>query len=164
MKLAGAVFFQRQRQSGDRAGHADAERGIARLVAVGLAVGAEKDIARDRSRRGLAIIDGDVFVALGRMNHHEAAAADIAGARIGDGQRKAGGDRGVDRIAALPQDVGADLRGDLFLRHHHAVLGRNGANGGEIGAARRARRSCATAGAAQANASDERGNCPAPPD
>ena len=67
------------------------------------------------------------------MNHHEAAAADISGARIGDGHRKAGGDRGIDRIAALPQDVGADLRGEPFLRHHQAMFGRNGANGGEIG-------------------------------
>ena len=66
------------------------------------------------------------------MDHHEAAAADVAGARIGHGQRKAGGDRGVDRIAALPQDVGADLRGEFFLRHHHAVFGRNGANRGEL--------------------------------
>ena len=67
------------------------------------------------------------------MNHHEAAAADVSGARIGDGKRKAGGDRGIDRVAALPEDVGADLRGEPFLRHHQAMLGRNGANGGEIG-------------------------------
>ena len=78
------------------------------LRRVGLAVGPEKNIARGRGRRGLAIVDGDVFVALGRMDHHEAAAADVAGARIGHGQRKAGRDRGIDRIAALPQDVGAD--------------------------------------------------------
>ena len=59
------------------------------------------------------------------MDHHEAAAADIAGARIGHGQRKAGRDRRIDRIAALPQEVGADLGRDLLLRHHHAVFGGN---------------------------------------
>ena len=64
------------------------------------------------------------------MNHHEAAAADVSGARIGDSHCKAGGDRGIDRIAALPQDVGADLRGDPFLRHHHAVFGKDGTNRG----------------------------------
>ena len=32
-----------------------------------------------------------------------------------------------------PQDVGADLSGDPFLRYHQAMLGRNRANGGEIG-------------------------------
>ena len=63
------------------------------------------------------------------MDHHETAAADVAGARIGHGQRKAGGDRGIDRIAALSQNIGADLRRELFLRHHHAVFGRNGVNG-----------------------------------
>jgi hypothetical protein len=67
------------------------------------------------------------------MNHHETAAADISGARIGDGKRKAGGDRGIDRVAALPENIGADLRGEPFLRHHQAMLGRDGANRGEIG-------------------------------
>ena len=132
-EIAGAVFFQRQRQSGDRAGHADAERGIARFVRIGFAVRAEIHVARGSRRRGLAIVDRDVFISLGGMNHHETAAADISGARIGHGQRKAGRDRGIDRIAALPQDVGAELRGDLLLRHHHAVFGGNRAHGGEVG-------------------------------
>ena len=61
------------------------------------------------------------------------AAADVAGAGIGDGERKAGGDRGVDRVAAPPQDVGADLRRDPLLRHHHAVLGDYGADCRKIG-------------------------------
>ncbi|MGY4449012.1 hypothetical protein ACVWZR_003672 [Bradyrhizobium sp. i1.3.1] len=59
--------------------------------------------------------------------------ADIAGARIRYGHRKAGGDRGIDRVAAAAQDVGADLRRYLFLRHHHAVLGRNGVHRVERG-------------------------------
>ena len=41
-EFAGAVFFQRQRQSRDGAGHADGERGIARLRGIGLAVGPEE--------------------------------------------------------------------------------------------------------------------------
>ena len=40
-------------------------------------------------------------VAAGEMHQHVAAAADIAGARIGHRQREAGRDRGVDRVAAL---------------------------------------------------------------
>ena len=55
------------------------------------------------------------------MDHHEAAAADIAGARIGDGEREADGDRGIDRVAAAVEDLDADARGAAFLRHHHAV-------------------------------------------
>ena len=72
------------------------------------------------------------FVALGRMDHHEAAAADISGARIGDGHRKAGRDRGVDGVAALPQNVGADFCRESLLRDHHAVFGGNGMNAGEV--------------------------------
>ena len=59
------------------------------------------------------------------MDHHEAAAADIAGARIGHGHRKANRDRGIDRIAATLEHIRADMRRDLLLRHHHAVLGDN---------------------------------------
>ena len=128
-KIAGAEFFQRQRQARHRAGHADAERGIARFGIIRLAIGAEEDIARHRGRTGLAIVDRDVLAALGGMDHHETAAADIAGARIGDRQRKAGCDRGIHRIAAPAQDVGADLRGDLLLRHHHAVFCGDGLHG-----------------------------------
>jgi hypothetical protein len=63
------------------------------------------------------------------MNDHETAAADISGARISHGQRKAGGDRGIDRITALPQDIGANLCADFLLRHHHAVFREHGMSG-----------------------------------
>ncbi len=55
------------------------------------------------------------------MDHHEAAAAEIAGFRIGHGQREADRYRGVDRIAAALEDVDADARRAPLLRHHHAV-------------------------------------------
>ena len=117
------------------------------LALSGLPSEPEENIARCRSRRGLAIIDRDVLVAVGEMDHHEAAAADIAGAGIGDGQRKTGRDRGIDRVAALPQNVGADPRGDLLLRHDQAVLGddRMNAAGGRrhIGVAREGARGSA---------------------
>ena len=60
---------------------------------------------------------------VGEVNHHEAAAADIAGARIADGERKTDRDGGIHRIAALLQDVDADMRRAGLLRHHHAVAG-----------------------------------------
>jgi hypothetical protein len=50
-------------------------------------------------------------------------------ARIGHGQRKAGRHRGIDGIAAPPQDIGADPRSDFLLRDHHAVFGGYGMNG-----------------------------------
>ena len=68
----------------------------------------------------------------GEMDQHEAAAADVAGARIGDREREADRDRGVDRVAAALQNVDADARGARLLRHHHAVLRRHRADIGEF--------------------------------
>ena len=109
-----------QREAGDGARHADGERGVARLLRIGVALRVEKGFVVDRGRRGLAIVDGGVL-AVGAVNHHEAAAADIAGARIGHSHREADRDRGIDRVAAALQNIDADPRGQRLLRHHHAV-------------------------------------------
>jgi hypothetical protein len=60
------------------------------------------------------------------MDHHKTAAADIAGAGIGHRHRKAGRNCRIDGVAALAQDVGADLGCEFFLRHHHAEFGKSG--------------------------------------
>ncbi len=120
-ETAGAVFVLGQREAGDGAGHADGKRGIARFLRIGIALRIEKAFGVDAARRGFAIIDRGV-VAIGEVDHHEAAAAEIAGARIADGQRKADRDRGIHRIAALLQNVVADAGRARLLRHHHAVL------------------------------------------
>ena len=113
---------RREGETLDRARHADGERGIARFLRIGVALRIEKGFVRDRRRRGLAIVDRGIVA--GRLvDQHEAAAAEIAGARIGHRERKADRDRGIHRIAALLQNVDADARRDRFLRHHHAVLG-----------------------------------------
>ncbi len=65
------------------------------------------------------------------MDKHEAAAAEVAGARQGHRKREADRHRRVDRVAAEPQDVEADLRGRCLLGHNHAVLRDNGQRGGE---------------------------------
>ena len=123
-ELARAVFLMRQRQPRHGAGHADGEPGVARLLRVGIALARRGTCRRGGGRRGLAVVDGGVAVAFGEVDHHEAAAADIAGARIGHGQRKADRDRGVDRVAAAVEDLDADAGGAAFLRHHHAVVAR----------------------------------------
>ena len=120
-ELARAVFLVRERKPRDRAGHADAERRVARLARIGLALLVEEHVARHRGRRGLAVVDRDRLVAAREMHQHEAAAADIAGLRMRDGEREADRDRGVDRVAACLQDLDADARGVLLLRRHHAV-------------------------------------------
>ena len=78
-----------------------------------------------RGRRGLAIVDRGIVAGLGEMDHHEAAAADIAGARIGHRHREADRDRGIDRVAAAIENIDADAGGALLLRHHHAVVARD---------------------------------------
>ena len=73
------------------------------------------------------------------MHQHEAAAADIAGLRMRHRQREADRDRGIDRVAALPQDLHADARRVLLLRRHHAVAGDHGMEARRIGDDRRRR-------------------------
>jgi hypothetical protein len=125
-ELARAGAIERDRQARDRAGHADPEPALARFFRIGRAVGAEKDVGRRVARRGLAIVDRQVLVVLRQMHQHEAAAAEITGLRQRHGERKADRDRGVDRVAALFQDLDPDAARALFLRHHHAVAGRDG--------------------------------------
>ena len=55
------------------------------------------------------------------MDQHEAAAAQIAGARQRDGEREAHRDRGIDRVAAGAQHIDADPRCRRLLARHHAV-------------------------------------------
>ncbi len=128
LEFSGAIFFQRQCKSRDGAGHADPERLIARLPGVRFAVVTQKHVARGSSRCALAIVDGDIFVAARQMNHHEAAAADIARTRIGDGHGEAGGDSGIDRVAAARQNIAADPCRDTLLCDDHAVLRGNRPN------------------------------------
>ncbi len=104
-QFAGTVLLLRQCKASNGSRHADGKPGIARLRRIGLAFGVEEHGRRGGRRRGLAIVDGgvaaiQVSIGFGEMDHHEAAAADIAGARIGHRQREADRDRGIDRVAA----------------------------------------------------------------
>ena len=122
-ELPGAIALFRKRKPRDRTGHADREGGIARFRRISIAVGVEEDVARGRGRRGLAVVDRDVGVVMRKVDHHVAAAADIAGARIGHRHREADRNRGIHRIAALLQHFDADACRAPFLRHDHTVAG-----------------------------------------
>ncbi len=115
----------RERQSRDTAGNADGERGVLGFIRIGIAARVEKDPAPGGGGRGLAIVDRGVELALGEVDQHVAAAADIAGARIGDREREAGRDRGIDGVAAALEHLDADARRAPLLRDHHAMRGRN---------------------------------------
>ena len=63
------------------------------------------------------------LVGLREMDEHEAAAADVAGDRMHDGEREAGGDCRIDRVAALLQDGDAGVGGVVVHADHHGVVG-----------------------------------------
>jgi hypothetical protein len=57
-----------------------------------------------------------------RAYQHEAAATDVAGARMYNGKRESRRDRGIDCVAAFLHDLNAGLRGQLMHAHDHGVL------------------------------------------
>jgi hypothetical protein len=71
------------------------------------------------------------------MQHHEAAAADIAAAGIDHRLGIAHRDRRIDRVAAGLQDGDADLGREALRRDDHAVLALDRRPRRGIGAARR---------------------------
>ena len=87
------------RESADGAGHAGREVAFRRQRAVDLPVLVQ--IHRSRRFRGrlLAVIERR-RLALGRPDDHEPAAADVACARMGDGERERRGNGGIDGVAA----------------------------------------------------------------
>ncbi len=125
-EFAGPVFFVRQRQSRDGAWHANGQGRVARFLRVGFAFLVEKHFLGRRGGCSFAIIDRGIFAGLGEMDDHEAAATDIAGARVSHGERKADRDRRIDRIAPAIKNFDADAGGALLLRDDHAVAGRDG--------------------------------------
>ena len=85
-----------------------------------VAVAVEVHVGRRGERGGLAEID-ERLAAVGELDGHEAAAADVAGRGEHHAERVADGDRRVDGVAALLQDVDADLGREVLARDHHAV-------------------------------------------
>jgi hypothetical protein len=60
-------------------------------------------------------------VAVGAAEKKEAASAEISSLRMHDGEREAGGDGGIDRIAARAQHLNAGARGELVDAGHDSV-------------------------------------------
>ena len=108
-------------QPGHRAGHAHRQVGVQRPAVNYLALSIQIHVAAGLGRRDLAEIQRNVAAALGVVQNHKAAAAQVAGVGQRHRQRKAHGHRGVYRVAALAQDVQAHLGGQALLGGHHAV-------------------------------------------
>ena len=65
------------------------------------------------------------LAAVGQLHGHEAAAAEVARGGIHHRQRVAHGDRRIDGIAAVLEDIDADLAGQMLRGDDHAVFGRD---------------------------------------
>jgi hypothetical protein len=128
----GAVFFARHFQAGDGAGHGDGVMAAGARSMNDLALRIQIHIAGGRQRRGFAEIKKGL-AAVGELQGHEAAAAEIARRRIDHRQRIADGDRGIDRVATLFENRDADLAGQMLGSDHHAVLRRHRRSGGGAG-------------------------------
>ena len=102
-----AVRLLRISQTGNRAGNGD--RLIAERARSGnhVAVRIQIHVARSSAWRLFTVVDEQIALAvvrLGQMHQHEPAAADIARDRVHHGEREAGSDRRIHRVAALLQN------------------------------------------------------------
>ena len=116
-----AVFFERERKPRDRSWHADGKPLLARFFRIGFAPRVQKNILGRGERRGLPVVDRDDPVAVGKPDQHETAAADIPGVRKRHRERETHRDRGIDGVAALPEDFDTDMARAFLVRHHHAA-------------------------------------------
>ena len=70
----------------------------------------EVHVAGGRGRRHLAVVDGGAR-AVRQPDHHEPAAADVAGGGMGDAERERDGDGGIHGVPAALQDGDTDVTG-----------------------------------------------------
>jgi hypothetical protein len=115
-KFPRAELFQRGGKPRDRAGHADTHARELRFRGVGLAVFVEKAFRAERLRRDLPEVKRDCLLLLGKPDHEETAAAEIARARQAHRERKTDRDRGIDRVPAFLQNLDSDPGRKRFLR------------------------------------------------
>ena len=118
-----AVFLERGVEAENRARGCDGAPAVeARAVDRGAGAVEIHRLGR-RRRRGFAKVDEHVALRRREMGDEEPAAAKVAAARIGHRLGEADRDRRVDRIAALAQNVGADLSRASLGGDDHSALG-----------------------------------------
>ena len=107
----------------------DAHRHVRIVVKVGVVLAVLEEHRRvGRGRSGLTeVVRGRSPVQ--KADHHEPSASDVSGGRVNHREGEPSGDGRVDGVAAIPQNVGAHLRGDERLRGDHPVLGADGLRG-----------------------------------
>ena len=118
-----AVFLERRVEAENRARRGDGAPAVEARALDRRAGGVEIHRLGRRRRRGFAEVDEHVAMRRREMGDEESAAAEVAAAGIGHRLGEADRDRRVDRVAALAQNVGADLRRAALGGDDHAVLG-----------------------------------------
>ncbi len=116
----GAELLARRFQTHDGAGHTNRQVSGQASVADDIAMRIKVHIGAGSLGRFLAKIEKGVS-AVGKMNRHEPAAAEIAAARMRHRKRVADRNRRIDGIAALAQNLCAHLGGRVLGGHDHAV-------------------------------------------
>jgi hypothetical protein len=100
----------RQGEAAHRAGHPGREVPGRRQAAIDLPLGVEIHRLRAGERRALAVVERGRPAVWG-ADDHEAAASDVAGARVRHGQGEGRRDGGVHGVAAAREDARARVRG-----------------------------------------------------
>ena len=127
----GAVFFTRIFEARHRARYRHGKVAAGAQVRNHVAGRIEEHRGSGSPRRGLAKVD-ECLTAVGELQRHETSAAEIACRRIDDCERITHRDSGIDRIAAIPQDVDSDPCREFLRGDDHAVLRGNGGGGGGV--------------------------------
>ena len=120
--LHGAVLLPGVFHARNGAGHADGEVPLGGQALDDVAVLVEVHVGGGALGRRLAEIE-EGLAAVGKLDGHEAAAAEIAGRRIDHGERIADRHRRVDRVAAALEHIHAHHRGQVLGGNHHPVFG-----------------------------------------
>ena len=113
-----------------RAGHTNNQISGAGLFRIDLSCLIQKHSGRRFFGRLFPVVDGRRFALAGEINHHEAAAPEVACGRPSHGQRKAGRDGGIDGVTALLQNLYTDVGCNGVDGHNCGVCERDRLSGG----------------------------------
>jgi len=116
----------RQGQSPDRAGNPGGQVSRGGQGPIDRAIGGEVHRRCGPAWGFFPVVDRD-RLGTRRGDDHESATSDVPRGRVGYRKRKGGGNGGIDRIAALPEDGGAHFAGEGVGGDHEAVPRRNAA-------------------------------------
>ncbi len=120
-----AVVLLRVGEAGDSAGNSAGLVADERHAGDDVALGVEVHVASGGGGSPFTVVEEVSFAVL-VADEHEAAAADVSGKRVDDGEGEAYGYGCVDGVAALLEDGDAGVGGVVLDGDYHGVLGTGG--------------------------------------